>query len=805
MGLSVEANMAQARRWASVALSCLVAASFCLGASGLALAASADTEVLDWKVGGSVEAGGMYSFGERSSSKFKDYRDMDNGFLGELSLKGEKKESPYYFDLWLKNPAKDDQAYEGAIGRYGMFKLDLGWDRVRHVLSNNAQTMFQESGGDFTIGARSSITTTPTTLLYPTATNCSSGAVTSWNCPNPIRSSTAIAVNSAQYNFINSTISGLGRPVDLAYNTDVGFVGLKLTPTEALRFDLEYNNRRNEGYRPTSVTLNNIVELAIPVDQMTHEMKFGAEYAASSFAVQFGYMGSFFDNGYQSYTFDNPNSAVTQQGVLNAANTATTTAASARGEIAAAPNNTAHTFNLTGRGSLPWWRTNLSGNFSYTMLRQDQAFVNNIAAAGTGLTPMNTDDAGRNSADAKANLISGNFLFTARPIDNVTATARYRYFEYQNDTPTHVFSDTISPITPTGLLYRNTATGRVTYDTTATDYASGTTSQEHYTRQNAGADIRWRPIRQVSIKGGYEYEHWSQGDVEGRNFGTDENIAKAAVDVTPIDWFLGRVTYTYGVRNLNGDYSAYGSDPSGPGFYKFNYADRVRNRVDVLLQFSPWETFTPSLSFGYAGDNYSHSMWGLTDDENFSAGTSLSWTPIGWLTLSADYTYERHNSKQSVAGGGSAGSSVNDWQSTSNDVFHIISVGAIVDVIPKKLDINLGYGVTFGYTTIDSSNLVAAGCPAPGTATSCAYNYDKIQNVLQTARIVARYRLTEKLSVRGGFAYERYNERNFARDPMTPFMGAFDSSTSSIQSVWLGATTPNYESYTFAGFVRYEF
>jgi hypothetical protein len=40
---------------------------------------------------------------------------------------------------------------------------------------------------------------------------------------------------------------------------------------------------------------------------------------------------------------------------------------------------------------------------------------------------------------------------------------------------------------------------------------------------------------------------------------------------------------------------------------------------------------------------------------------------------------------------------------------------------------------------------------------------------------------------------------------MQPFIGNYDTSTTGIQSVYLGATTPNYESYTFAGFVRYEF
>jgi hypothetical protein len=275
------------------------------------------------------------------------------------------------------------------------------------------------------------------------------------------------------------------------------------------------------------------------------------------------------------------------------------------------------------------------------------------------------------------------------------------------------------------------------------------------------------------------------------------------VDVTPIDWLLGRVTYTFGVRDLSGDY---GQDPnSGLGFYKFNYADRVRNRVDLLLQFSPWETLTPSIDFGYANDNFNHSAFGLTDDTNLSAGVSLGWSPMRWLTLTADYTYEHHNSTQRVAGGGSSGSNANDWQGKSLDDFHIVSLGAVVDVIPKKFDITLGYAVTFGYTKIQNSNLNAAGCPAPGTANTCAYDYPRIDNVLQTAKIIGRYRLTEKLSLRGGFAYERFNERNFLRDPMQPFTGYYDTSGGGISSVWLGATTPNYESYTIAGFVRYEF
>ncbi len=267
----------------------------------------------------------------------------------------------------------------------------------------------------------------------------------------------------------------------------------------------------SKGIKPLGTQVGSIpVELAVPIDQMTHEVKVGAEYAVQSFGFQLGYTGSFFENEYQSYAWDNPNSTVTQAGAsttVGATTTTTRTAATARGEVSAAPSNMSNTFSLTGRGSLPWWRTNVSGAFSYTMEQQNETFLNNIAVPGTGLTQKNTDDAGNSSADARANLISGNFLLTSRPMSSVSVTARYRYFDYQNDTPSHTFTNLLAPA---GTMTFNNLTGWGAG-------ASATTEQVRYTKQNAGIDIGWRPIHKISFKGGYEYEHWDRGDYESQS------------------------------------------------------------------------------------------------------------------------------------------------------------------------------------------------------------------------------------------------------------------------------------------------
>lgn len=723
--------MGRARTWASVALSGCIAASLFLMAPRLAGAAE---EVLDWKVDGSIEAGGMISFGERGSSKFNEYRDTDNGFVGELTLRGEKKDQPYYFQLWATNPARDDQGYEGVFGRYGLFRLDLRWDRTPHVLSNSAQTIFQESSGTFTL-------------------------------PSPLRSSMATTFTAAVAADVRNTINGLLRSVDLSFNTDVGRAGLKVTPTEELRFDLEYSNLRRQGFRPVGTGIGSpggsVTELAVPIENYTHEVKFGAEYARPTWAVQFNYTGSIFRNQFDSYTWDNPPT------------TTDSASASSRGQISASPDNFAHTFSLTGTSALPL-RSRISGTFAYSLLRQDETFLRNTL--NTAQTQTATDDAGKASPDAKADIVMGNIQLTSRPINNVTGTARYRFFEYQNDTPLHVFSFSY----PEGVGSTQTHS----------------TKQERFQKQNAGFDLGWRPIRPLSLKAGYEFEHWKRGDREVTT--TDEHIGKFAADLAPADWFLGRVTYSHGDRTVENYQNVAAQLPQ---LRKFDEADRRRDRVDVLLQFTPWETLTPSLNFGFARDDYYNSDYGLKDNNYYSAGTSLGWSPLSWLQLSADYAYEYYKyTQQSRYRAPGVDTSANDWESKSKDEFHTAGVNAVVDLVPKKFNVSLGYAVTFGYTTVRNQNLGAFT-----TASAQAFYWDKVYNVLQTVKVVANYHLTEKLLARLGYAYERYTERDFARDPLQPFMGGVDTSSAGIRSVFLGATQPNYEAHILSFFLRYGF
>lgn len=743
---------------------------------GLPGPGGAATEVGDWHVEGDVGVGGQLSFGERGSSKYNEYRDTDNGIIGDFTLRGEKtKGNPYFLDLRGENVSREDQAYEGSLGWTGLFRLEGGWNRTPHVLSNTARTIFSQSGDALRLPAavRSAIARDTQTLGA-----CPVGVVL-WNCPVEYASSTP-AMAAAQRAFIANTIEGLARPVELGFNTDVGLLDLILTPTEAFRVDAGYSQNRKVGYRPIGTVIGSpggaVTEIAVPIENTTHEMKLGAEYAKSGYAFQFGYLGSIFRNEYTGYTWDNPGYFGTDNGNFVTGGGATRAVRVSQDRLGAPPDNIAHTFSATGSAALPF-RSRLSGTLAYSFLRQDEAFQINTLNSGAGVVQTNADDAGRTSADAKTDLLLGNFLLTSRPIRNVTATARYRFFEHQNDMPLHTFSNSF----PEGLAVQ-----------------THTSKEERFQKQNAGLDLGWRPIRWASLKVGYEYERYNRGDMNTR--ATNEHIGKLSADLTPVSWLLTRLSYSHGDREMKGEHVNVAAE--FPGLRKFNQADRVRDRVDLFLNLTRWETVSPSLSFGYARDDYNATDFGLTKNDYYTLGAGLAWTPLGWLQLSTDYAYELYRfTQRSRYRAPGVDTPANDWESKNKDEYHTLNLGATADLIPKKLDLSLGYSIALGFTVVDSKNL---GAHTAG-ASSLATDRDRVSNILQTIRLMARYHFTEKFQARLGYTFERYTERDFARDPMQPWMGNVDTSTAGTQSVFLGATQPSYESHTVGFSLRYGF
>jgi hypothetical protein len=106
-----------------------------------------------------------------------------------------------------------------------------------------------------------------------------------------------------------------------------------------------------------------------------------------------------------------------------------------RCRLSLAPDNLAHTVGLTGGVNLPW-RSRLTGTFAYGWSFEDQDFLlhtinSTVVNPGLALPANNLD------GDVRTRLAT--LRFTSRPFHNITVGARYRFYDFDDRSPTLIF------------------------------------------------------------------------------------------------------------------------------------------------------------------------------------------------------------------------------------------------------------------------------------------------------------------------------------------------------------------------------
>jgi hypothetical protein len=227
--------------------------------------------------------------------KFEEYRQVPSGlFLQGLRLQYEPAGTSL-FELGAQRAGQRDQGYWLSASKPGLFDLRVGWDQIPHMYSSTARMI---------------------------------GSTTNFALPTP-RPDTATW---------NSTASSL-NPIRNRW--DAGQLSLALRPTESLESKAEYTLILKDGNRPIGMAFgspgSNYREILEPIDQTTHDLKLSQSLANEYYQLLVSYNLSIFANANTSVVADNP---------LVATDAATTGAA--RGRLALAPDNIAHTFTFVG-------------------------------------------------------------------------------------------------------------------------------------------------------------------------------------------------------------------------------------------------------------------------------------------------------------------------------------------------------------------------------------------------------------------------------------------------------------------------
>lgn len=748
--------------------------SFLAGCCVAFTAAPVLAEVVDAE----LRMGARTITGDTSSSKFEEYRDLRPGLFGGASFLIDDPNDVTF--LWgdFENIGYDDQSYSFEAGQWGRFRLFGDYAELPHVFSNDARTLYRYSGSNM--------------LLLDDALQGAIEAVPA----GPTQAATRSALLGA----------GLAdaRSTSLEYLLRTARAGIILDPREDVELESAYRLVSREGRRPFAMGFGspggNFASFGGPVDERTHEITADARLGRGPWNFEIGYLGSFFENQLNQVTADNP---------LRLTDSAT--AGPEMGRLALSPDNSLNSVHATGAYELPFeFPARIASTFSYGLRQQDEDFlphtINTLLAGAPELVLP------ENSLDGKVQTYLSNTVLTLRPLPELDLRARYRYYDFHNDTPVILFP------------------GHVVSDQTLDD-EPGRSVPNDYERQQASFDAAYRFSRMVRVSAGPFWDRWSRSrDREVSKL--DEYGGKLGVDLRPARWAIVRADYLLGFRNGSEykpfDYLAATLDPGqldDPDFAsigqlsqlrKFDEADRDRHEIKLLTQFTPRDDFDFGFSGGWGQHNYPDSDFGVRDSEYWNVGTEVGYQPVEWFSVSAWYSFEHVKLNQKsrwrpVSGDVVTDDPVNNWDSDTIDIVHTLGASLDFVLIPEKLDLSFMY--TFergdGQTHADG----AAGCvPAPvtgvclpaGTAADggAAVDYPDIEDRLQIFATTLSYHVSENVTLEGMYAFEKLSLKDFRVDGLNPYMPGSNVNGSGVVSpsldVFLGDRIGDYSAHIFA-------
>ncbi|HET9984498.1 MAG TPA: MtrB/PioB family outer membrane beta-barrel protein [Longimicrobiales bacterium] len=526
-------------------------------------------------------------------------------------------------------------------------------------------------------------------------------------------------------------------------------------PSSRLDLRVEYTRIGKSGERPMGMAFgspgSNTREILEPIDQTVHTLRLTQSYAAARWQVQTAYTFSAFRNDASSVLADNP---------LVATNGATTGAA--RGRTALAPDNVAHTVNVAAAAALPL-RSRVNASVSYAVHLQDVAFLPhtiNSAISNPGLALPRTALGG----DVRTSVIDVGAVSRALPA--LTLGLHFRRFDLSDRTgelvfPAHVVND------------RSLAT---TEPEDARRFP--------FSRDNARAEARWTPVPALALRAEYGWERWAR-DTAVRDVGvTNEHTPRLAADLTPAPWLQLHASVSRAWKRGDG-YTPL-SDAELPLLRRFDMADRIRDRADVVVVVTPIEPVTLSGTFSARTDDYDRSVYGLQFDRGRAAGADVTWAPGPRLALSAGYLREatRVRQRSKYRQGTALDNPTFDWVSWTDDVVETLSGSVTATIVPGRLSAFATWARSRATSEWPATNpTTPAGGTAAQNTSATATNLPTLEDELTPARLMARVQLARDWSASVGFDYERLTERDFRTDGLLPATGS---------DIFLGAGPSGY-------------
>lgn len=705
-------------------------------------------------VTGSIDLGFRGSSVTGDEARWERYRDLRDGLTSKVDLG--KETDTFGLRLRAKNIGYKDQQYTIDMNQYGKFKFTAMWNQTPLNYAYNTMTPWKDQGNNvWTLDSA-------TRLLVQNKTPGVLGI-----------GSTAAHFNQA------SIYRNLATVFPMKVRRDVLSVGLKYRLTDTIGLNVAFSTTKKSGNQPygAAFAFNNGNELPMSVDNRTNDLTAALEWAkASTGMLRVAWDGSWFNNQYQSLTWDNPlratdfnNGLKPPSGPWDASGYSNGNGP-AFGRLALAPDNSLSSFSAMGLYKMPGHST-LNGQVAVTTMKQNDSLIpwttNTVIANATtyalypGLATL------RPTAEAEVKGVNALLNYTTRPNKYFGFEMRYRYNDHKN------------------LSEEFDASNNVRFDAVP-EAVPGTETEHFNVRRNTletGATFNLLPYS--SLKVGYIFDDVKR---EGRAYSNMADYTfRASIDTYGNQYMMLRGVFEHTKRIGDGLSLERIEEGGGQNALRFyDEADMDRDKGTFVLSITPTSMMEASFSVAAGKDLYKgegHSF-GLLDNNNASYNFSLDFYPKEGVSIGGSYGYEKFSSLQKsrnanpfsgVAGAYESWNDPNrDWNLDNDET--VKNFGLYLDLLQalKNTDIRVSYDYSDSdnafvhsgprINALTNNLILTTGDTKPCAAglTTCFEALPNVTNTWQQAKVDIKHMFRPRIGLGLGYWYEKLEVSDYA-------------------------------------------
>ncbi len=608
------------------------------------------------------------------SLRFGDYRGQQESGV-YLALGGKlhyRNQDGLYFDMYARDLGLQSRKLEMRGGRQGGYQLRFAWSEIPKYRGYGAQTPFLGVGGN--------------ELALPA----------DWQPSFDTGGMTTLDSSLA-----NVQLKTLRKTLDL---------GLSVNISRSLEYKVDFQQQKKKGTRAFGggSFFSNSTILPAPVDFATNQFDMSLGWTGKRSYLRLGFIGSWFDNGKNSITWQNPFTASINNQYFRSA---------------LEPSNDFYQFNLSGNLSISP-RVNLSSQVAIGRLQQNDPFLPYSINPAYSDMPLPRTNLG-GSLDTSTFNFSGKLI--ARLSNKLSFTARARLNDRDNKTPVDLYTPVTTDLFPAAARYNR-------------PYS--------YKRGLYSADLRYRPHRIVRLSGGAKLESL-------------ERTLQAISDSDELSWWgelklnpLAEVQFRVKLETAKRDVSKYiQPDDGGPAEHplmrKFNQADRERDRLRVELDLTPLQGLGINLSFFQAEADYTESLIGLQNSTDQSYSINLSYALGSRLSFYAFVSRDDIDARIT----GAVSTLADPWNGNTSDSISTTGLG-----LSTAMSESSSLGIDF-VSSVSKGNIVVR--------TSLQEDpFEPLRTNLQNIRFHFTHQFSENWGYKLYAEHEAYDSQDWALDEL---------------------------------------